>query len=111
MHLYAIEHALVAGNHNKAMQLIDIIIENLWENAQYATILKFGSLFNEKAILSNKRFCIIYAWTLTVYGKLNDAEEYLEKVKSSILNNNEGSNNSSILGKLYLTYNLLNVFS
>ncbi len=102
--LFAIEHSIKAGNSQKAMNLIGGIIEQLWETSQYATILKFGSLFTEEDIIAHKHFCVIYSWALTVYGKLEIAENYLFKILGQTKDKN-------LLGKIYETLNLLKVFS
>ena len=56
----AIEHALESSNYDKAMQLLDGIVEKLWKNGQNATIIKYAKDFPEETILSNERFCIFY---------------------------------------------------
>ena len=48
IYTFAIEHALEADHNNKAMQLINIVVENLWENGQYNTILKFANTLPEE---------------------------------------------------------------
>ncbi|WP_167618070.1 LuxR C-terminal-related transcriptional regulator [Maribellus sediminis] len=113
MYTLAIEHALEAENYSRAMQLIDGIVENLWDIAQYSTILKFGSYFPVETILSNKRFCLFYSWMLILYGRLTEAEKYLTQLEEKIIEDKEltGSDNHSLLGKVYILFNTLYTFT
>ena len=104
MPLLAIEHALAAKDKQGAMQKINGIIDHLWETSQYASVLKFGSLFSEKEIVSNTNFGVIYAWSLVIYGESKIGQNYLRKLEFS-------TTDKKLLGRIYETYNLLEVFS
>ncbi len=104
MPLYAIEHSLAAKDKKGAMHKISRIIDHLWETSQYASVLKFGSLFSEEEILSCKSFGIIYAWSLIVYGDLKTGQKYLHKLENN-------TKEKKLLGRIYETFNLLKVFS
>lgn len=109
MFIYAIEHALEYGNLNKAMELLDVIIEGLWENGQYATIFKFGKVFPEDTICLNKRVGVYYSWTLITYGRSSDAEKLLNQIERGLQESPdyETDYDKDLLGKVYITYNLL----
>jgi LuxR family maltose regulon positive regulatory protein len=109
----AIEHAQESYNYDKAMQLFDGVVEKLWENGQNATIIKYAKDFPEETILSNPRFCIFYAWVLTIFGKLSEAEKYLKKAENVLLKNSskEDGEPNDLLGKLSIVYSILYLFS
>ncbi|KAA3623230.1 MAG: hypothetical protein DWQ02_24830, partial [Bacteroidetes bacterium] len=102
--LLAIEHSLAAEDKEGAMLKINNIIDHLRETSQIATILKFGSLFSEEEIISNKNFGINYAWSLIVSGDLKTGQNYLHQLEN-------GTADKKLLGRIYETYNLLKVFS
>nr|WP_319266715.1 LuxR C-terminal-related transcriptional regulator [uncultured Draconibacterium sp.] len=109
--LFAIEHTLKAGSTEKALQLIDKEVDNLWETSQYSIILKFAQHLDENEVLSSGKFGIAYAWVLIIMGKLDVAEVFLDKLQSSIKNDDSNGARNKLMGRLYETYNLLKVFS
>jgi LuxR family transcriptional regulator, maltose regulon positive regulatory protein len=111
MYLFAIEHAIQAGKSELALQLLDKIIENLWMNAQYDTICKLGSSFTEEEIASNSDFCIIYAWSLGLTGKLSEGKNYLKKLETQLSNKKSNSEHTELLGKIYLAYNYISAYA
>ncbi len=104
MPLLAIEHALAAEDKQGAMHKINGIIDHLWDTSQFGSVLKFGSLFSEEEIIANKNFGIIYAWSLSAYGKTKIAQKYLHKLE-------ENTKDKKLLGRIYESLNVLNVFS
>lgn len=106
----AIEHSLQAGNTKKGVELINSIIDYLVETAQYPLILRYAELFSENDIISNINFGIYYAWSLTITGRLNEAEKYLFELEEK--NDKEDFKNESagLLGRMYTTYSMLNDF-
>jgi len=70
MPLFAIEHALKAGNNKKGLELLEDVVDQMLESSQYAAILRFGSLFNEEDIVSNEKFGISYQIPQTFKGLL-----------------------------------------
>ena len=48
MPLFAIEHAIVAENFEKSIQLLGEIVETMWKNGQHAAILKYGDLLPDE---------------------------------------------------------------
>lgn len=111
MLIHAVEHSLKAGHTEKALQLVDGIVDHLWETSQYNVIHKFGSLLNEDDILINKKFGIIYAWVQAIKGELAESEKYLGKIEKELRDANPTDENRSLLGRVYETYNLVKVFS
>ncbi len=111
MYLYAIGHAIKAGRIEKALELMDGIIDQLWETSQYAMIYKFGTLLPESALYTNKKIGIIYAWVLAIKGDLSGARIHLEKIEQELESEQQSSENRVLLGRVYETYNLLYVFA
>lgn len=99
----AIEHAIEAGNRKGALLITNKIANNLWESSQYGIIHKLGSHFTKEEILSNVSFCIVYAWILTVTGKVEVAENYLKHLLGNSLE-------KKLLGRVYGTLNFIAVF-
>ena len=98
----AIEHSLKGDNPKRAIQLLEGIVEELYQNLEYYKIFKFGNLLNEKEILSSNNLSVIYAWTIVFAGNLKGAEHYLEKLQNEISISN--TENPELSGKIYLTY-------
>jgi len=111
MPIFAIEHALEANNNDRAMHLINKVIENLWENGQHSLILKLGGIFPDKSITTNTKFCIYYTWMLIRVGRINEAEKYLKETEQILLNSKHDNDtkHKDILGKLSLIYAFLYV--
>ena len=110
MPLMAIEHALGAGNVKKGIELIDEIMDHLVETSQYPLILKYAELFSDEDIFSNIKFGILYAWSLTITGRLAEAEKLLAKIERKVLKEDNMDETKGLLGIMYTTYSLLNDF-
>jgi len=111
MYLYAIGHAIKAGRIEKALKLMDGIVDQLWETSQYAIIYKFGSLLPESELYTNKKIGIIYAWVLAIKGDLSGSRKHLEKIEQDLQSEQPSAENRVLLGRVYETYNLLYVFA
>ncbi len=111
MNLFAIEHAIKAGRNAKALELMDEIIDQLWETSQYAFIHKFGSLLPESELIINKKISIIFAWVLAIKGDLSGARHHLEKIEQDLESDQPSAESQILLGRVYETYNLIYVFS
>ncbi|PLX16269.1 MAG: hypothetical protein C0597_08115 [Marinilabiliales bacterium] len=111
MDYFAIEHALEAKDNDRAMQLLDAIVEDLWKNGQHSLILKFGKIIPEKSITTNTKFCIYYTWMLMRAGSIIEAEKLLKKTEQILLKNKQdnNTNNKDLFGKLSLIYAFLYV--
>ena len=113
METLAVEHALEAESFERAMGLIEGMVEGLWDVAQYATIMKFGSYFSEETILRSKRFCLFYAWMLVFYGRIEEAESLLTKLEEAFKANeaNLSNEDKSLRGTLYVVFNSLYTYA
>ncbi len=86
----AIEHAIEAGNHSKAMDLLNDTVEGLWKTGQHSTIMKFGKMLSENSIECNATFCLYYAWILNSAGHLEKAEKVLKNAESLAWETSQG---------------------
>jgi len=111
MYLYAIRHAIRAGRNEKALELMDGIVDQLWETSQYAVIFKFGSVIPENELYKNKKIGIIYAWVLAIKGDLSGARKHLERIEQDLQSEQPSAETRVLLGRVYETYNLLYVFA
>jgi LuxR family transcriptional regulator, maltose regulon positive regulatory protein len=82
---FAIRHAIAIQNHERSLQLIGSVVEEMWEKGHHVAILNYGSLVPEELIKKNANFCLYYAWVLINSGQvqkgatfLNDAETVFE---------------------------------
>jgi len=101
----AIEHAIEAGNHEKAMSLLNEVVEDLWKTGQHATIMKFGCMLSEESIACNPNFCLYYAWILNSAGHLEKADQVLrnaEKLAMAKL-----PENNRLLGQISVAFTYL----
>lgn len=78
---FAIRHTIAIQNHERSLQLIGSVVEEMWEKGHHVAILNYGSLVPEELIMKNANFCLYYAWVLINSGQvqkgatlLNDAE-------------------------------------
>jgi len=101
----AIEHAIEAGNHDRAMKLLDQTVEELWKSGQHASIIKFGVLLKEETLQCNPNFCLYYAWTLNSAGHFEEAEKVLLNAEKLALA--DLPNSSALLGKISVAFTYL----
>lgn len=111
MYAYAIDHSLEAQNFEKAMILLNGIVEKLWRNGNHDAIMKFGSTMPINIIKAHPNFCLFYSWILISAGNMTKAEELLitaEKIVSEILINNESVEDQFeykvLLGKISVAF-------
>ncbi|GAB3891926.1 LuxR C-terminal-related transcriptional regulator [Larkinella knui] len=77
----AIEHRLQAQDYEKAMALLVEIIEEMWENGQHASIIKYGDLLPDELIKKNPGFSVFYAWVLITAGQIQKAAPLLARAE------------------------------
>jgi LuxR family maltose regulon positive regulatory protein len=101
----AIEHAIEAGNHDRAMSLLDQTVEELWKTGQHSTIMKFGKMLKEETRKCNPNFCLYYAWILNSAGHLEEAEKILTDAEKLALA--DLPNSTTLLGKISVAFTYL----
>jgi LuxR family maltose regulon positive regulatory protein len=112
----AIEHALEIKNHEKSLQIIGEIVEDMWKNGHHADIMKYGDILPDEIIKKNADFCLYYAWILIIAGQIQKAEPLLERaeiitcqiINDKKLSKEEIQHNKKLLGKISVAYAYLN---
>lgn len=102
---FAIEHAIEAGNHDKAMELLNEIVEDLWKNGQHSTIKRFGILLSEDTFKCNPNFCLYYAWILNSAGDLEKAHSVLLAAEKIVLS--DLPKHQKLYGKISVAFTYL----
>lgn len=107
MFVFAIRHAIAIQNHEKSIELIGSVVEEMWEKGQHAAILNYGSILPEELIKKNANFCLYYAWVLIISGQvqkgatyLNNAETFFESNNDNSIPNNCSSDTKNLWGKI-----------
>ena len=107
MFVFAIRHAIATQNHEKSIQLIGSVVEEMWEKGHHVAILNYGSILPEELIKKNENFCLYYAWVLIISGQvqkgatfLNDAETFFDSNYDSNILNNSSSDKKNLWGKI-----------
>ena len=116
MHDLAIEHALEIKNYEKSIQLLDKVVERMWENGQHAAIMNYGDILPVELIKKNPEFCLYYSWILITAGQIQKADPFLssaEKLTIQILENKNSSKEDiqyykKLHGKIAVAFAYLN---
>lgn len=102
--VFALEHALAAGNKHKALNLFANVIDHLWKTSQYLTILQIGGMFTNEELVKNADLCFNYFWILFQSG-------YIEQAESLICLLREQTTDKDELAKVYVCINNLKAFT
>lgn len=89
MYDFAIGHALEINNYKKGIQLLDQIVEGMWQNGLHTAILNYGDILPDELIKKNPDFCLYYSWILITSGKIQKARPFLlsaEQITKQIIN-------------------------
>ena len=70
----ALEHVLEIKNYEKAIQILEGIVESMWENGQHSAIVRYGHLLPDEIITKNPVFSLYYSWILITNGQNKEAE-------------------------------------
>ena len=74
----AVDHALIAQDYTKAVQLIEEIAEIDWDHARESRLLRWFKTLPDEQISANPKLSIFYARELFKSGYLDDAEKKLQ---------------------------------
>jgi LuxR family maltose regulon positive regulatory protein len=104
---FAIRHAITIQNHERSLQLIGSVVEEMWEKGHHVAILNYGSLLPEELIKQNANFCLYYAWVLIISGQvqkgatfLNNAETLFNSNYNNNILNNSSPDKKNLWGKI-----------
>ncbi|HLP74092.1 MAG TPA: LuxR C-terminal-related transcriptional regulator [Bacteroidales bacterium] len=119
MHELAIDHALEIRNYEQSIQILNRIVEKLWEAGQHSAILRYGKLLPDEVIKSNPEFALYYSWILITAGQVSELGKYLDYAQKAIddVINGEGPAKEAILankfifGKLATTLAYMKLFT
>lgn len=84
MHELAIDHALEIRNYEQSIQILDRIVERLWEAGHHSAILRYGNLLPDEVIKGNHEFALYYSWILITAGQAAESEKYLDYAQKAI---------------------------
>ncbi|MGQ8337850.1 LuxR C-terminal-related transcriptional regulator [Sunxiuqinia sp. A32] len=87
--VFALEHALAAGNKNKALNHFADVIDQLWKTSQYQTILRFGGMFTHEELIKNVNLCLNYFWILFQSGYIEQAARLIYLLQNHTTNKAE----------------------
>jgi LuxR family maltose regulon positive regulatory protein len=116
---FAIAHVFIIQNHEKSIQLIGEVIEEMWKTGQHSAILRYGTLLPHELIKKNPEFCLYYSWILITTGQIEEAEPFLEsaeKITTKLIHDKISSKdvilkNKILLGKLSVAMAYMKLFS
>ena len=100
---FAIRHAIAIQNHERSLQLIGSVVEEMWEKGHHVAILNYGSLLPEELIKKSANFCLYYAWVLIISGQVQKGATFLndaETVFESNYDNNIRPDKKNLWGKI-----------
>jgi LuxR family transcriptional regulator, maltose regulon positive regulatory protein len=99
MYDLAIAHALEINNYVKGLQLLDKIVEGMWQKGLHSAIMNYGNMLPNELIKENPGFCLYYSWTLITSGQIQQARPFLtsaEQITRKLIND-ENSTNEAVL--------------
>lgn len=101
----SIEHAIKANNTDKAVEILNEHVENLWIKGEHTSISNFGEQLTNEQIITNPEFCIFYSWMLIKEGKTKKAEENLIAAEKLLLGQaNKRTDFKDTIGKISLSF-------
>lgn len=112
MYDLAIEHTLVIKDYVKSIQLLERVVENMWQNGLHSAISSYGELIPHDQIKLNPEFCLYYSWILINNGDIQKAEPLLkfaekitnEKIRDKKTEKQELENYIKLQGKIAVAF-------
>ncbi|WP_167619477.1 LuxR C-terminal-related transcriptional regulator [Maribellus sediminis] len=102
--VFALDHALAAGNKHEALNHFANVIDHLWKSSRYQTILQFGGMFTKEELIKNVNLCLNYFWILFQSGHIEQAESLIYLLKNHTTDEAE-------LAMIYVCINNLKVLT
>jgi LuxR family maltose regulon positive regulatory protein len=90
----AIKHALQAEDFERAANLIEEQIDDVWEQGEHAKLQRWLDGLPAELVLTNPKLCIFLAWDHLVSGDQEAAEESLQAVEQALESNTESTTES-----------------
>jgi LuxR family maltose regulon positive regulatory protein len=80
----AIDHALIAGDFEKTLSLLDQIAEVVWQDGQIPRLQAWLKALPEEEIQSRPRLCLYYAWISANQGDKDLAADLLHQAEKAL---------------------------
>ncbi|WP_018622160.1 LuxR C-terminal-related transcriptional regulator [Spirosoma luteum] len=100
----AIEHLFQIQDYGKAIELLEELVEGMWEKGHHTSIIKYGDLLPDELIKKNPRFSLFYAWVLITAGQIQKAAPFLasaeQLTRQNIANGAAIPDQKKLVGKL-----------
>ncbi len=88
----AIEHALLANDHERAGHLIETITESMWGRGEHATLLRWLNTLPDPLVHSWPQLCIVQALAFFMAGRFEETDQHLQTAERLLaLSSGEGS--------------------
>jgi LuxR family transcriptional regulator, maltose regulon positive regulatory protein len=112
----ALQHSVKSENFNRSINILEELIEDLWEESHHSAVLKYASEIPEEFIRKSPLISLYYSWILITKGQTFKAEPLLleaEQITNDFLNQNSRSDsilNRKFSGKIAVAQAYLNSF-
>jgi LuxR family maltose regulon positive regulatory protein len=80
----AVDHALIAGDLEKTLSLLDQVAEVMWQDGQISRLHAWLSALPDEKIQSRARFCLYYAWISASMGDMDLAYCLLQHAEKAL---------------------------
>ncbi|MDX1416781.1 MAG: hypothetical protein R3293_21445, partial [Candidatus Promineifilaceae bacterium] len=80
----AIEHALHAGDFERAAQLLIEPVDTIWRRGEHAKLRRWLEMIPLSIVMSKAKLCIFHAWYLFAGGRHDLAEEVLQAAEEAL---------------------------
>jgi LuxR family maltose regulon positive regulatory protein len=87
----AIEHARLAKDFERVVNLLEEHLDTLWQHGYYGNILRYISDVDDELLFTKPNLCILQAWDLFLRGQYNAVEKFLQVVDHMIETRSEGT--------------------
>ena len=81
----AVDHALVAQDYARAVELIEEIAEVDWDRARESRLLQWFKMLPDENIATNPKLCIFYARELFKSGYMEETEQRLQAAEQILI--------------------------
>lgn len=106
----AVEHAFDAGDPQRAMNILNRHIAQIWENGRTGLAIRFGRLFSESLLLGNPEFCLLFGWGLVITGQLQEARTILNQLLRQLQSPNGNTSSPGLITRVHISLTLLYTF-
>lgn len=100
----AIGHALHAEHYEKAIRLIEMHIDSIWAQGEFAKLRHWLIGLPEELVLSRPQLAIFQAWEYFASGRLDEGEKFFQDaglISSQDLNQNSENQSKEVLSSSF----------